>query len=148
MYIIVTSDVNKNATLGRGGGVSSITGIDKCKKHYIPDKLSPLIFGTCLRCIMTGNFSRKYTNRFLCSKSRTKSYWLHSKIFFFLSFAFTLECQSLQQIWRSSVGPPEIQTVFPLWVLVGPISSVSVPGVVCTSAGSVLCFALLHYMDT
>ena len=38
------------------------------------------------------------------------------------SSAFTLEFQSLQQIWRSSVGPPKIQAVFPLWVLVGPIA--------------------------
>ena len=60
-----------------------------------------------------------------------------------LSFAFTLECQSPQQIWRSSVGPPMICAVFPLWVL-----AVSVPDVVCTSAGSVLCFALLHHKDT
>ena len=67
---------------------------------------------------------------------------------FFLSFAFTLECQSLQQIWRSSVGPPKIQAVFPLKVLVDPMSSVSVPGVDCMSTGSGLCFALLHHRDT
>ena len=53
MYIVGTSDVNKNAT-------SSISGIDKCRKHSFPVKLSPLSFGTFTKYFDWESLSKIY----------------------------------------------------------------------------------------